>query len=191
MSPSQQRRVINLVSSKSAESFSNNDLDSAATLLSAANQLIADMSENFLAKAIKKHRDEVYGIKTPIGTFGARRIDMPQIRNKDDLVKYLKDEYDIDSTEFTAIAKSLRMTQIEYNPEKVMKNVKKASDPTWTVGCIISSDNYVLDGTHRFLGAFNHDPDRIVDGLRIDAPMVELLPIVQDWDGAEFVSVDD
>ncbi len=42
---------------------------------------------------------------------------------------------------------------------------------------IVSTDNFIIDGHHRFLGAVLIDPDMEVQVLRIDLPIKELLPL--------------
>jgi len=42
---------------------------------------------------------------------------------------------------------------------------------------ITSSDNYIIDGHHRFLSAILIDPDMKINALKIDLPISELLPL--------------
>ncbi|MCK9574524.1 MAG: hypothetical protein WC979_01320 [Candidatus Pacearchaeota archaeon] len=49
---------------------------------------------------------------------------------------------------------------------------------------ITSSDNYIIDGHHRFLGACIIDPNMIVGALQIDLPIEKLLPMTKAYGDA-------
>lgn len=125
-------------------------------------------------------------IKSPAGNYGQLRRDMPQIADKEALKKYLLDVHGIDSLDYISPAKNLMAAQIDYNPAKVHALKVQAADPTWEANILSSADGFVLDGTHRFLGAFNYSPDRDVHGTMFNAPMDKLLPIVRAWSGSVF-----
>lgn len=131
---------------------------------------------------------QMTSIHTPVGNFGTRRIDMPQIRDIEKFIEFIASK-EVETEEIAITANALRMTQIEFNEFKVFRMLKVLSDPSKAESisrCIISSDNYILDGTHRFLALYNLSTDSMVRCIRIDKPMAELLPIARTWSGATY-----
>ncbi len=102
-------------------------------------------------------QETVETIKVPKkkNTLGVRRIDMPQVKSKymQDFLQYIrKNEAKVEKLEVDP--KNLKAIQGEFDKEKIAANIEKLSQgPLKPI--IISKDNYVVDGNHRWLAAMN------------------------------------
>jgi len=110
-------------------------------------------------------------------TMGIRRAEMPQVATKDypEFIDYLKDN-GAHFTKDTVSPDSLKAIQGEFSDQGIEKalmkqHIKKPS--------IVSSDNYIIDGHHRWLAAMN--TGQKVDIFRVDKPGKELLQLVKDF----------
>lgn len=88
-------------------------------------------------------------------TLGVSRAVMPQVRAKhmDKFINYLK-KNDVKVKKTVIDPKKLRAIQKEFDKEKIKANMEKIR----TVGLkpiIVSDDNYVIDGNHRWLASLN------------------------------------
>lgn len=113
----------------------------------------------------------------PKDTMGIKRAEMPQIATKDypEFIDYLKDN-GAHFTKDTVSPDSLKAIQGEFSDQGIEKalmkqHIKKPS--------IVSSDNYIIDGHHRWLAAMN--TGQSVDIFRVDKPGKELLQLVKDF----------
>jgi len=91
-------------------------------------------------------------------SMGLPRAQMPQIHAKDykEYVKYLKSN-GIEFKKESSNARSLRPMQSEFSKEGVLKQLEKnlAAGGSNSKPIIASSDNYIIDGHHRWLAAKN------------------------------------
>ena len=113
----------------------------------------------------------------PKDTMGIKRNEMPQVATKDypEFMDYLKDN----GAEFkkeTVPAKSLKAVQGEFSDQGVEKALRKRK---LKKASIVSSDNYIIDGHHRWVAALNTGQD--VDIIRVNMPAKELLKLVKDF----------
>ena len=108
-------------------------------------------------------------------TMGIKRNQMPQVATKDypEFLDYLKDN-GAHFTKDTVPADSLKAIQGEFSDQGVEKALRlsKIEKPI-----IASSDNYIIDGHHRWLAALNTGVD--VNIFRVDIPGQELLQLVK------------
>lgn len=116
----------------------------------------------------------------PKDTMGIKRADMPQISRKDypEFIDYLKDHGATFSKE-TVNATTLKAIQGEFSDKGVEKQLQKYIDGSAKKPVIASSDNYIIDGHHRWLVAMNIGD--AVDIFRVDKPGKELLQLVKDF----------
>ncbi|BAU40026.1 hypothetical protein [Ralstonia phage RSP15] len=140
--------------------------------------------------AIKKFIDYVdtfNNMAAPAGNLGIPRWQMPQIegKNYDDFLNWLKGQ-GISNTKKTVSVGSLNMTQSEFNKNKVMK-LMGGVDSAKPI--LVSSDGYVLDGTHRFLAEYNKGRNRQIAVYQINKPIRDLLKIVKNYSKAVFRKV--
>lgn len=107
-------------------------------------------------------------------TLGIPRRKMPQIKEHDypEFLKYLKSN-DVSITKERVKANQLKPIQKEFSDKGVLKALllRKNEKPV-----IASSDNYIIDGHHRWLGAVNTRAD--VSVIRANTPVSKLLKLV-------------
>jgi hypothetical protein len=89
-------------------------------------------------------------------TLGIPRDKMPQVKSKDydELIAFLK-KRKIKMTKRKVKAKDLKATQSNFNVDKITQAVDKYKTLATAKPIIVSSDGYVIDGHHRWLGAVN------------------------------------
>ena len=113
-----------------------------------------------------------------VDTKGLKRSQMPQIHKDDynEFIDYLKDN-GAEFTKQTMPAKQLKATQGEFSDKGVMKQIRKqmAGEPRKPV--IASQDNYIIDGHHRWLVAWNTKDS--VDVFKVNMDADELLKLVK------------
>jgi hypothetical protein len=126
-------------------------------------------------------------IEVPPENLSISRSHMPQIApdQRDNFLKSLEREGI--SHQFTRIAPiHLKATQGEFNLDKVRSIIDK-KPPTNSV--IVSKDNFILDGHHRWLADYNIDKHEPTPMLKIDLPILDLLAQARRFDGVDFKSV--
>jgi len=92
----------------------------------------------------------------PKDTLGISRVDMPQVRSADydELIEYLKN-LGIKMERKEVKAKRLRATQSDFNKDKIVKAMGRIKTIGQAKPLLVSSDNYIVDGHHRWLAARN------------------------------------
>lgn len=92
----------------------------------------------------------------PSQTKGISRGNMPQVRSADydELLAFLKSKK-ISMTKKTVKANTLKATQRNFNKDKIVGAAAKYSTLKDAKPIIVSKDNYIIDGHHRWLGAHN------------------------------------
>ncbi len=126
-------------------------------------------------------------IEVPPENLSISRAHMPQIApdQRDNFLKSLEKEGI--SHQFTRIAPiHLKATQGEFNLDKVRSIINK-KPPLNPV--IVSKDNFILDGHHRWLADYNIDKHEPTPMLKIDLPILDLLAQARRFDGVDFKSV--
>ena len=107
------------------------------------------------------------------------RKNMPQIDNMDDFVKDLKDEgYKISSEKIEA--KKLKPTQTEFNMDKVKGMISSGNYKNKPI--VVTSDNYILDGHHRWKAHVEVEEDQPI--IRVNMSFEKLFDFV---DGKKYV----
>lgn len=116
------------------------------------------------------------------GTLGIPRRDMPQIKGEQRgaLIQFLKAR-GIEHENDTVLASTLKPTQAEYSRAKVDKFVENGLTGTRSV--LVSADGHVLDGHHQWLGHAERGEE--IPVIRLDAPMRDLLPVVEQFPGVK------
>lgn len=126
-------------------------------------------------------------LEVPPENLSISRAHMPQIApdQRDNFLKSLEREGI--SHQFTRIAPiHLKATQGEFNLDKVRSIIDK-KPPLNPV--IVSRDNFILDGHHRWLADYNIDKHEPTPMLKIDLPILDLLAQARRFDGVDFKSV--
>ena len=114
----------------------------------------------------------------PKDTLGIKRADMPQVKSSDypEFMEYLEKNGARFTTEKDIPAKDLKPVQSEFSDAGIERQRAKTG-PRKPV--IASSDNYIIDGHHRWLVALNYDDT--VDIIRINMPVRELLKLTLEF----------
>lgn len=113
-----------------------------------------------------------------VDTKGVKRAEMPQVATKDypEFIEYLKDN-GAKFEKVTMPAKQLKATQGEFSDAGVERQLQKMRDGTPKKPIIASQDNYIIDGHHRWLVAWNTRDAVEVFKVNMDAD--ELLALVK------------
>jgi len=124
-------------------------------------------------------------IYNPKNSLGVPRIEMPQIRQEatDEFLEYLESDGVIIIKE-KADASCLKPTQKEINIKKV------DNMPTSVVDIepiLVSDDNYILDGHHRWYKAVLNDMEMTI--LKVNIPIKELLQKSYTFDLVEYAEL--
>lgn len=105
---------------------------------------------------------------------------MPQI-GKDSINSFLKyvDDLGIERTLLTDYpTEKLKSTQaVDFDSSKIRSLMLSKSD----CPIIISNDDHVADGHHRWLANHNSPDNQKIDCHRIDLPILELIKVCKDW----------
>ena len=118
----------------------------------------------------------------PKDTLGVKRKEMPQVKSDDyaEFVAYLQ-KNGAKFTKETIPARDLKAMQKEFSDEgimkQLMKNIKQGPNRK---AVIASSDDYIMDGHHRWLVAINTGADLNV--FRVNLPAYELYDLVNKFE---------
>lgn len=108
-------------------------------------------------------------------TLGFSRRSLPQISDIHDFKRFLNTQK-VNYVDKEVVANKLTATQKHLNHEKIAKLLSLDSDKTKQI--IISKDNYVLDGHHRWAVAVIRNED--IKAVVVNLPIEKLLDLVCD-----------
>ena len=114
-------------------------------------------------------------------TLGIERGKMPQVRSKDydDLIKHLK-KNGVRVQKKAVKASTLKATQSNFNVDKIVDKISNIKTLGKAKPLIVSSDNYIIDGHHRWLAAKNVGGS--IDVMQSNVKVKELLKHVYSFD---------
>jgi uncharacterized protein (DUF1015 family) len=114
-------------------------------------------------------------------TLGIMRDKMPQVRSKDydELIVHLK-KNGVRVQRKTVKANTLKATQSDFNVDKIVDKISKIRTLGKAKPLIVSSDNYIIDGHHRWLAAKNVGGS--IDIMQSNVKVKELLKQVYSFD---------
>src|SRR5210317_1221491 len=118
----------------------------------------------------------------PKDTLGVKRKDMPQVKSDDyaEFIAYLK-KNGATFTKETIPARELKAMQKEFSDEGILKQMMKNIEQGPNRKAVIaSSDDYIMDGHHRWLVAINTGADLNV--FRVNLPAYELYDLVNKFE---------
>ena len=118
----------------------------------------------------------------PKDTLGKKRKDMPQIKKQDyeEFMDYLKSN-GAKFTKETVPASELKAMQNEFSDKGIIKQLEKNIDQgVNSKAVIISDDDFVLDGHHRWIVAMNTGND--LDVYRVDIPAHKLFDLTNGFE---------
>lgn len=113
-----------------------------------------------------------------------KREDMPQIR-KDDIEDFFKfcAGKGVSTTVSRVSASELKPTQGKFRQERV----DALPDEALEYKVLVSEDNYILDGTHRWIKHWQRDKQSRVPVYRIGLPVQEAIDLMRRFPKAQFV----
>jgi hypothetical protein len=118
-------------------------------------------------------------------TLGVKRIDMPQIVGKDyEAYKKFLNSNNIKLTALTVKASSLKPIQKEFDKKKVMNFIDAMSKGLEDKPLLVSKDNYIVDGHHRWLARKNLNDD--VKIIKANVDINKLLQISREFPKVKF-----
>ena len=127
----------------------------------------------------------------PKDTLGVKRKDMPQVKSDDyaEFIAYLK-KNGATFTKETIPARELKAMQKEFSDEGILKQMMKNIEQGPNRKAVIaSSDDYILDGHHRWLVAVNTGDDLNV--YRVNMPAWELYDLVNKFEKTYYKGIYD
>ena len=98
---------------------------------------------------------------------------LPQINKPKDFIDML-DKKEIPHKEEMVDPDTLKAIQTEFDKDKIANIML---EPYNLMGIIISNDNYILDGHHRWVAAYNKGIK--IKATRVDLPILELINIAK------------
>lgn len=126
-------------------------------------------------------KEEAVSVPDKDETMGVARRDMPQIAPKD--LKHFFDHLkknEISATKKTVEPSTLKATQGQFNKSKIkgiMDGIQSGSSDSKPI--IVSKDNYVMDGHHRWLAHANLGKD--IDIHHVNVKAKKLLDVMHDY----------
>jgi len=113
-------------------------------------------------------------VEVPSMTLGISRDKMPQVKSKDydELIKHLN-KNGVRVTKKSVKASTLKATQKDFNVDKIVGAISKIKTIGTAKPLIVSSDNYIIDGHHRWLAAKNVGGS--IDVMQSNVKVKELL----------------
>lgn len=115
-------------------------------------------------------------------TKGISRFKMPQIEksNVPDFVSWLRGKGIKTELELIRVSE-LKPTQSKYNPDKVETMKKEVSIDVLTSDVIVSNDNYILDGHHRYQALVELSKNHQMKTIKVDLIIDELLSMANKY----------
>jgi len=113
-------------------------------------------------------------------TLGIPRDEMPQVKSDDydALLAHLQ-KNGIKTQKKSVKASTLKATQKNFNTDKIVKAIGNIKTLSKAKPILISSDNYVIDGHHRWLAAKNVGGN--IDVMQATAKVDELMKAVHSF----------
>jgi ribosomal protein S18 acetylase RimI-like enzyme len=142
-----------------------------------------DGEQATIFKLTKNNMQETIKKPHPKDTLGVKRHEMPQVHSSHypELLKYLASHGGKFKT-YEVSANALKSVQGEFSDagvERMIQQKKDGAGSNHRKPIIISSDNYIIDGHHRWLAAWNQDLP--VLAMQVSLPVKQLLKLVKDF----------
>ena len=124
---------------------------------------------------------------------GLSRMELPQIKSTDvpEFIDWL-DEKGVDSVRTSMEVGELTPIQKEINLQKTdsmaAKHEEGAIDLSTGKPVMVSGDEYLVDGHHRWYALRELDPNNKLDVVMIDAPILDLLSLMKEFPKTSFKS---
>jgi hypothetical protein len=119
---------------------------------------------------MKSFKSTVIKIPSKTNTLGIDRKNMPQVKSTDleDFISYLKKK-GVNTTKKSVDASKLKASQGNFDKEKISKLMQSlAANELPDKPILVSKDNYVIDGHHRWLAFLNLEKDMNVYQVNVN-----------------------
>ena len=145
-----------------------------------------DLFQSLVQRKYSQMLEQVVSAK---GNLGIPRSQMPQIPSEKvpEFLDYLKGMGVVVRKESVECGR-LKGTQKEIDMDKVQSMIAKGNLSKGKP-LIASSDDYILDGHHRWAGMRSTDPKLHVDIYRVWIPIHALLKYARNFQGVEFKAI--
>uniref|UniRef100_A0A6C0K046 Uncharacterized protein n=1 Tax=viral metagenome TaxID=1070528 RepID=A0A6C0K046_9ZZZZ len=134
-----------------------------------------DVAKNKTAKAPKRKNDMCDTDNFCKGAKDIPRKLMPQIYDAKKFAKIVKRRFGVKTRRTSKAPRNLKPSQNEINGEivnKIIKTKKTHNNPL-----VVSEDNYIVDGHHRWAAAKKTKPNKPVPVMVIKAPINDALGV--------------
>lgn len=131
------------------------------------------------------------GVYVPSTSLNFARTSMPQIQSNfvPDFIGYLRDNgIRVDAVKTKVDV--LKPSQREINTDKVTAMLMKP-EQSLNKPIIVSNDNYVFDGHHRWLALLNKDPDTMMNTYRVNAPITSLINMANHYERVTYKNINE
>lgn len=118
------------------------------------------------------------------GDLGIPRKYMPQFNTSAEIrefTQFIKRAYNIKSCKKTKQALELRPSQGEISRVRIKKLIEEKIFEKVIIPLIVSGDNYIVDGHHRWAAFRSEHPTKRIPVVMIDAPIKDILGIAIAW----------
>jgi hypothetical protein len=118
------------------------------------------------------------------GDLGIPRKYMPQFATKDEVksfIRFVRKVYHIKSQKGTRKANQLRPSQGEISRKRIKDLINDNILKKINVPLIVSKDNYIVDGHHRWAAYRVKEPKKSLPVMTIGAPIKDVLGIAVAW----------
>ncbi len=146
----------------------------------------------FVDKAFITNRPTTVALEIPNKdkNLGIPRRNMPQIKKKhfEKFIEFLKEE-GVEVKEVKISPLKLKPTQNEFNMGKVQlmgPDKEKLKKPL-----LVSSDNYILDGHHKWLANLNLDEKKDVSCIKVNLKAKDFLDKAKEFDKVRYKDIND
>lgn len=120
------------------------------------------------------------------------RRNMPQIKTKhlDKFKDWIKSQGFSTKKEYIFI-KDLKPTQKDFNIKKVVELLNNKDSDKLKKVILVSKDNFILDGHHKWLAHFNMDENKKLEVLKIDLDVKDLLEKAKEFPKVRYKDIED
>lgn len=109
---------------------------------------------------------------------------MPQLGPKEDFLANLQ-RHKIKFHKVTVDSKDLKSSQGEFNKEAILSLMMQPK--TSKSAIVISKDNYVVDGHHRWIANYNNNEK--TTAIQVDLPILELIQVAKTFTTTKYKDV--
>ena len=135
----------------------------------------SNVKRNKTHKSPKKATDMCVSSKLCKGSKGIPRKLMPQIYNAKKFAKVIKRRFGVNTKKTSIRPRNLKPAQDEINGDAVADIIKEGK--VFTNPLVVSEDNYIVDGHHRWAAARKTKPNKPIPVMVIKAPIKDALGV--------------